>query len=174
MATRKKGATPEDLKGPAKELLKILKKNRDAVTKPKSAEKPKDTPEIAKRLQSVMDKADFGCQAAHVAEAFSVIASAISGQKVEIKRKTRSCSTTSWAPKTLIVPLTCTNHHSYAIGVPYLTRRDEFLRSVMGNIGNTMSPAKDSWRYATDDEIDNFVKTSVFFKTTETLLAYVK
>lgn len=174
MATKKKGATPEDLKGPAEELLKILKKNRDAVTKPKSVKKPKDTPEIAKRLQSVMDKADFGCQGAHVAEAFSAIASAISGQKVEIKRKTRSCSTTLWAPKTLIVPLTCKNDHNYTLGVPALTATWTRLRSATNFVGNYMDEAADAWRYATDEEIEGFVKTSVFFKTTETLLAYVK
>ena len=174
MATRKKVATPEDLKGPAEELLKILKKNRDAVTKPESVKKSKDVPEIAKRLQSVMDKADFGCQAAHVAEAFSAIASEISGQKVKIERKTRSCSTTSWAPKTLIVPLTCENNHNYTLGVPALTSSSAILRSAANVVGNYMDVAADAWRYATDEEIEGFVKTSVFFKTTETLLDYVK
>lgn len=155
---------PVELKN--KDLIAIRKKvyAKTLETEKKKPEKKEKDPdaEFKEKLNSVFEKADFGCQAAHVKRVVEILASEIKGHpiEVEIPKKTSDKVNRSLLA---VVPLTNTNSHSYPLNKPCIVLPGSSSIAVRadGTTGNNLPTpesgnAAGSMRNATKEEIDWF------------------
>ena len=111
---------------------------------------PTDKP-LSKRAidaKRIIESVDFGCKKSSVAKLVSVLI----GEEIGVVEDT------AFKPLEMIVPLNCTNSHTYKIGEPALginfTCPKDMMLMKSGSTGNTMQLS--NIRRATAEEIETF------------------
>jgi len=142
----------------------VTAKYRDTPKEP--ATPPKVKSDFLKGLESVWDKADFGCQSAHVAQILKLMVKQTTKEVANFEPKTRKIDSginIHLEKFAVIVPLEDKGGHNYPLNVPAMCRYESKIQSALLRIGSTRSGnlLSGKCRYASDAEIDFFFGTFV-------------
>lgn len=143
----------------------VTAKAREKKEEKKKKEGTVELSVYAKKMLSIWDKSDFGCQRPHVGELFHVLVEAETGEDVSFTARKSTGYIYDYPPYSMVVPLSNPNGHTYPLHTPFLVRETNSDGSascavrIRGDIGNNHGG---DWRYATDEEI------SVFFRDLST------
>ena len=149
------------------EMIKarVIERTLGKPESPKGGKKDKPRDVFKESLESVFEKADFGCQTAHVKRLMEVLASEIRGEKIdiEVKKSSKDSPAGTWN-FLAVVPLKNSNGHNYPIGKPCLLGPGSNTQAmnIMGTVGNNLPYSgygvypNEEVRLATAKEIDNF------------------
>jgi len=171
-----------------KEKIELLKKaitdvtingkTVDDVLNKKIDEKDIKSVKLIRNIESVFEKADFGCQTVHVKRLMEILASEITGKKITISIKgNNELSENAFY---MVAPLNNDNGHKYPVGKALLmsVKRYDVGITPTGN-GENYLPIEEGenirentdMRLATPEEIDWYFKALALLGTEDDVIA---